>query len=458
MSAKISARTAASTLTGAETIGVIQGGADRKTTVSDLTLGTVTASSYGIVDSTTIDQTTLFQNFLNDATSRTKLIDVHHIKYTTAMTLPAAGARVLGTGSGGDFATYLIPTDCAAFLLTNGTHHNELSNFMIWPQGTTPPTELITLANCYSMVFRDIRIHMASTYYPSVAMIRQSNSGGGCNDIVWDHLIMRVDGGGAIPIGMQFDNDCGSCHISNSDIETCSKAIEWLGGHVSVTNTYMERVGGSRALNLNASADANASFTWLGGEINGQASGVPIAIDAGAKNVRIVGPYVTRGGGSPYQMWVYSMTGNSNIVIDLANFLTTGVGASLTLDPALIKFVTPNDVQNETVTYSASMTPTFSLGIRISTATITATNNTAFTVNVPSESLDRYVKPGVGAQMTMVIRNTSGGALGVATWAAGYKLGAAWTQPATGFSRSITFVYNGTNWIETTRAAADVAN
>lgn len=419
--------------------------------------GILTSSDYGLVSSLTLDQTSLLQAFFNESTSLMKVLDVQVIKITAPLTLSAGGGHVAGIGSGGDFSNYIIASDCKGFNIT-GCHHWLLENFMIWPQGTTPPTELITLENCYSMVFRDLRIHMASTYWPSVAMIRQRNVGGGCNDIVWDHLILRVDSGGAIPIGMQFDNDCGSCHIANSDIETCSKAIEWLGGHVSVTNTYMERVGGTRALNLNASADANASFTWLGGEVHGQPSGLPIAIDVGAKNVRIVGPYVTRGGGSPYQMWVYDMTGNSNIVIDIANFDTAGVGASVTLDPALIKFVTPRDVFNETVTYSASMTPTFTLGTRFSTATMTATNGTAFTINVPSESLDRYVKPMVGSQLSLVIRNASGGALGVATFAAGYKLGAAWTQPANGFSRTIEFQYNGTNWIEQSRTAADVAN
>ena len=455
---KISERSAATTpLTGTETVGVIQGGADRKATVADFMKGTVTASEYGLVDSTTIDQTTLFQAFLNDNSARTKLIDVHHIKYTTAMTLPADGVHLIGVGSGGTFETYLIPTDCAAFLLTNGTHHNELSNFMIWPQGSSPPTTIITMSNTYSNHLHDIRIHVGSTYVPSTAVVSLQYSGGGVNAITFDNFIIRSDGTN-FPVAFLFGANFGTVSITNSDIETAGNAMEWLGGHVYVANTYMERVGGSRGLNLKPSTDANASFTWLGGEIQGDLAGVPIAIDAGAKNVRILGPYVIQPGGTPFQVFVYSMTGNSNIVIDIANFDTAGVGSVVTLDPGLIKFVTPREIYNETVTYSASMTPTFTLGTRLSTATMTATNNTAFTVNVPSETLNRYVKPGVGAQMTLVIRNTSGGALGVATWAAGYKMGAAWTQPANAFSRSIQFQYNGTNWVEVSRSAADVAN
>lgn len=99
------------------------------------------------------------------------------------------------------------------------------------------------------------------------------------------------------------------------------------------------------------------------------------------------------------------------------------------------------------VTYSASMTPDASLG---ETQQITATNNTAFTINAPTSPL-------TGQLLTVTIRNTSGGALGAATWNAVFKM-AAWTQPANGFSRSITFYYDGTNWIESDRTAVDIPN
>jgi len=83
-------------------------------------------------------------------------------------------------------------------------------------------------------------------------------------------------------------------------------------------------------------------------------------------------------------------------------------------------------------------------------ATITATNATAFTINAPTT-------PTTGQWLTVRVRNTSGGALGVATWNAVFKM-TAWTQPANGFSRAITFDYDGVNWIERTRTAADVPN
>jgi hypothetical protein len=63
-----------------------------------------------------------------------------------------------------------------------------------------------------------------------------------------------------------------------------------------------------------------------------------------------------------------------------------------------------------------------------------------------------------GQILTYKIRNVSGGALGVITWGANYKMGAAWTQPANAFSRTIQFLYDGTNWIEISRTAVDVTN
>lgn len=100
-----------------------------------------------------------------------------------------------------------------------------------------------------------------------------------------------------------------------------------------------------------------------------------------------------------------------------------------------------------TVTYSASMTIDARTGhIQI----ISANNGTAFTINAPTN-------PYLGGRMTITIRNTSGGALGVATWNAIFKM-AAWTQPANGNSRSIDFYYNGANWIEADRTPADIPN
>lgn len=100
--------------------------------------------------------------------------------------------------------------------------------------------------------------------------------------------------------------------------------------------------------------------------------------------------------------------------------------------------------------YGPAITPDASAG---NVQVVTATNNVAFTINAPTNP------PAAGSTqfLTLTIRNASGGALGVATFNAAFKL-AAWTQPANGFSRSITFRWDGANWVEVNRTTVDVPN
>lgn len=95
--------------------------------------------------------------------------------------------------------------------------------------------------------------------------------------------------------------------------------------------------------------------------------------------------------------------------------------------------------------YSASMTFDASASTSFP---VTVTDGAAFTINAPTS-------PTTGERITVRIRNNSGGALGTATWNAVFKLDT-WVQPATGYSRSITFEYDATNWVEISRTPADV--
>jgi hypothetical protein len=97
--------------------------------------------------------------------------------------------------------------------------------------------------------------------------------------------------------------------------------------------------------------------------------------------------------------------------------------------------------------YSASMALNTALG---NWFTITVTNGTAFTMAAPVNVAD-------GQQITITFFNTSGGAMGTITWNSAFKL-AAWTNPANGFNRSITFAYDGSQWIETSRTSTDIPN
>lgn len=58
-------------------------------------------------------------------------------------------------------------------------------------------------------------------------------------------------------------------------------------------------------------------------------------------------------------------------------------------------------------------------------------------------------------EITISIFNNTGGAI-TTTWNANYLLAGAWVDPAAGKRRLVTFLYNGVNWIEKTRSAADI--
>ena len=104
--------------------------------------------------------------------------------------------------------------------------------------------------------------------------------------------------------------------------------------------------------------------------------------------------------------------------------------------------------ESQTLAYSAAISTDASLG---SNCTVTATNATPFTISNPTN-------PSVGELLEYTIRNNSGGALGALTFGALFKIGAAWVQPATSFNRAILFRWNGTNWVEKYRSAADISN
>jgi hypothetical protein len=108
-------------------------------------------------------------------------------------------------------------------------------------------------------------------------------------------------------------------------------------------------------------------------------------------------------------------------------------------------------IRYKTVTYVASMTPNCRDG---DIFVITATNSTAFTINAATNGVN-------GMVIKITVRNTSGGALGTITWDPLYKM-SAWTNPATGFSRTVEFYYDttygsGANWIQSSQTV-DIPN
>jgi hypothetical protein len=99
-----------------------------------------------------------------------------------------------------------------------------------------------------------------------------------------------------------------------------------------------------------------------------------------------------------------------------------------------------------TLTYGASVSTNRSLG---SVFKITATNTSAFTINAPTNMRS-------GDELVYDITNSSGGTMGTITWNAAFLLAGAFTNPASTKRRTIRFYYDGTNWVELNRAAADI--
>ena len=108
--------------------------------------------------------------------------------------------------------------------------------------------------------------------------------------------------------------------------------------------------------------------------------------------------------------------------------------------PKLVSFV-------NVLAYSGTVSPDMGVADRQYVAVTDAGN---FIIAAPAN-------PTAYQTMYLTISNQSGGAMGVITWNAIYKLGA-FTKPATGFQRTISFFYDGANWLETFRSSNDVPN
>ena len=92
-----------------------------------------------------------------------------------------------------------------------------------------------------------------------------------------------------------------------------------------------------------------------------------------------------------------------------------------------------------------SFSPTYGTTVSIDAllgdeAVITVTNATGFTINNPTNGV-------AGDWLNIEVRNTSGGVMATPTWDTAYKM-ATFSKPQNGTRRSVTFRYNGTQWVE----------
>lgn len=81
---------------------------------------------------------------------------------------------------------------------------------------------------------------------------------------------------------------------------------------------------------------------------------------------------------------------------------------------------------------------------------VAVADNTAFTISNPTNAQF------TGQEITFLIKNNVGGAMGAITWDTAFYLAGAFTNPADTKTRAITFIYiGGGKWYEKSRTAAD---
>jgi hypothetical protein len=133
-----------------------------------------------------------------------------------------------------------------------------------------------------------------------------------------------------------------------------------------------------------------------------------------------------------------------------------GSGQIIMRDPTFLG-TPPTGIQNPAATQLASIgrlvvpfnagAPVFSAAIS-NKFVITCTGNVV--IGAPTSPMD-------GKEIFVTVRNTSGGAITIG-WNAVFKVPAGLGTPATGFSRTFGFFYDGTNWIFTFQPGADTPN
>lgn len=218
--------------------------------------------------------------------------------------------------------------------------------------------------------------------------------------------------------------------------------------NTTLTNFYVENMYSGAGANLNGVKLRKVNHPYF---VNWQYAGTLVALDTDS----IARPMILAN-----SFW---QAGSTSSPTGLTKIFDTGQGAGGGTINGFVIYDAPSGPLNTLILAGTTfteqvilkrtvpaygVTPTIdaSLGNKFD---ITPTDGAGFTILNPTNATD-------GQRITITIKNTFG-VLGVASWQAKFKM-PAWVQPANGFSRSIDFQYDGTNWIEVGRTAADVPN
>lgn len=427
---------------------------------------------YGAVGDGVTDDTAAIQAAVNASANGTqKLIYIPSTLSGYKITAPIVINLPVTIYGDTKFNTVLSPaTDISVFSLQSGAAHSTIRDLAIVGTnggGNVAPAILFT--NTHFGVIERVLIQWCGVGVRFAPGILSSFSNTIRDCFIASNKVINIDAQansnnltiiattfGSAPIGLSFKDsavlqitggDCEGCTTAKIDIDSSSgtlpvaAVIEGVdfegsaaaGGDIRLGNTnkvkgivvkgcYFQPAGGANYMLNPVNADC---VTFMNNtQVGGYASAVWINPVGNLTNLVVIQP---------------DSTGDAQLITGTLAF-SGGNNGSRTGRVAQARNV---------ITYSASMAIDASTGNLFD---ITATNGVAFTVQSPTNAAD-------GQKITITIRNTSGGALGALTFGAAYKA-SAWTQPANGFSRSITFRYDGTRtlWDEITRTTVDVPN
>jgi hypothetical protein len=194
-------------------------------------------------------------------------------------------------------------------------------------------------------------------------------------------------------------------------------SLSFTGSATFELNSYVHG-----ATIANTTLSCLAGWTGLGTVVGGQYTNI---LNSSPTGTLVLVNQTLYSGGTFYGAFAYKS-------IDISGGYVRG--------PKLVSYV-------NVLTYGATVSPDVGVADR---QYVAVTNGTAFAIAAPAN-------PTPYQTMYLTISNQSGGALGAITWNAVYKL-SAFTSPATGFQRTISFTYDGANWIENFCSPGDVPN
>jgi len=466
---------------------------------------------YGAVGDGTTNCTTAIQSAINVAIAGDRRVYLTPAASEYLITSPltiTASVSILGAGQR---ASRILCSGCDAFTISAGVASVKLDSFRIAQavrHTTTPNTYVAvdvlgtTASPCDWHEYNKLLIDGFETPF-SAAGVHQSQ---------WDNCVTAFCKHGIIAEQLTVNNRVNSCLFSGSGAnsygikigDNSSAAEGWTIEGGTLLYGFARGIWGSGASNcfvnnsyidfftefgilLNGTSAASANWTITNNYIAGTG-----AADTGVYLTNASAPSLQRGNkviGN--QIFAYSgQTLTNGILIDgsqegynliegnsvdadtydcrvtagsthtIVDNIWRGAGYSSSVraiyrnnsgtflpDPSAAISYDPYAHIAKALTYGATIATDVSEGDLF---TITVTNNVAFTISAPTN-------PVTSKRIVYTIRNTSGGAMGAITWNGAFKLGA-FTNPGNGNSRSIEFAYNGTNWIEISRASVDVPN